>query len=326
MIPMKTLTIGGVAYEIVDEVARAGNAKFDDNITGGSANDTVTFWIEKGPGYCWISELDQVIDQPVQHGFLISYASETDVFQIFRDQHTPFTYYRSGDNVNGWFQNWTRVLTAPSTATGGDVLTYDEEFSSWVASKPSGASKNTWYGTCDAAANSVTRNVTTTTGDFKLETGNIVCVYFVNAMSAQSIMLNVDSTGSKSTSSVSTGDWVAGTVVSFVYDASKGQFKRLNWTKASTSNTGVVKLSSSTSSTSTTLAATPSAVKAAYDLANTANTAASEANTAAQQAQSTATSAAAAVADKAPMYTYGTEDLTAGTSPLESGKLYFVYE
>ena len=28
----------------------------------------------------------------------------------------------------------------------------------------------------------------------------------------------------------------------------------------------------------------------------------------------------------APAYTYGTEDLTAGTSSLETGKLYFVYE
>lgn len=28
----------------------------------------------------------------------------------------------------------------------------------------------------------------------------------------------------------------------------------------------------------------------------------------------------------APAYTYGTTDLTAGTSPLETGKLYFVYE
>lgn len=27
-----------------------------------------------------------------------------------------------------------------------------------------------------------------------------------------------------------------------------------------------------------------------------------------------------------PMYTYGTADLTAGSSPLETGKLYFVYE
>ena len=29
---------------------------------------------------------------------------------------------------------------------------------------------------------------------------------------------------------------------------------------------------------------------------------------------------------KAPAYTYGTEDLTVGTSALETGKLYFVYE
>ena len=33
-----------------------------------------------------------------------------------------------------------------------------------------------------------------------------------------------------------------------------------------------------------------------------------------------------ALRNAAPTYTYGTEDLTAGVSPLESGKLYFVYE
>lgn len=32
------------------------------------------------------------------------------------------------------------------------------------------------------------------------------------------------------------------------------------------------------------------------------------------------------LADKAPAYTCGTEDLTAGVSALETGKLYFVYE
>lgn len=32
------------------------------------------------------------------------------------------------------------------------------------------------------------------------------------------------------------------------------------------------------------------------------------------------------LAGKAPAYTYGTTDLTAGTSALETGKLYFVYE
>lgn len=33
-----------------------------------------------------------------------------------------------------------------------------------------------------------------------------------------------------------------------------------------------------------------------------------------------------AIAGKAPAYTYGTEDMTAGTSALETGKLYFIYE
>lgn len=32
------------------------------------------------------------------------------------------------------------------------------------------------------------------------------------------------------------------------------------------------------------------------------------------------------VAEKAPAYTYSTTDLTPGTSKLETGKLYFVYE
>ena len=32
------------------------------------------------------------------------------------------------------------------------------------------------------------------------------------------------------------------------------------------------------------------------------------------------------LAAKAPAYTYGTADLTAGQSSLETGKLYFVYE
>lgn len=34
----------------------------------------------------------------------------------------------------------------------------------------------------------------------------------------------------------------------------------------------------------------------------------------------------AKINSKAPMYTYGTEDLVAGETPLEHGKLHFVYE
>lgn len=51
------------------------------------------------------------------------------------------------------------------------------------------------------------------------------------------------------------------------------------------------------------------------------------------EAKETAESAAASAAEaketaneKAPAYAYGTADLTAGSSPLETGKLYFVYE
>ena len=55
-------------------------------------------------------------------------------------------------------------------------------------------------------------------------------------------------------------------------------------------------------------------------------TAVSNAASAATAAQTAANEAKTAVASKAPMYTYGTTDLTAGSSSLESGKLYFVYE
>ena len=92
----------------------------------------------------------------------------------------------------------------------------------------------------------------------------------------------------------------------------------------------------------------------AQSTANEAKTAAANAATAAQTAQSTATAAQTAaqtaadtasaaqgdalaaqqaaqaaqnaVASKAPMYTYGTTDLTAGSSPLATGQLHFVYE
>lgn len=95
------------------------------------------------------------------------------------------------------------------------------------------------------------------------------------------------------------------------------------------SNYGHVKLSDSTSSTSAAsagIAASPKAVKAAYDLANTANSAAATAQTAANNAATAASNAQTTADSKAPAYSYGTEDLTAGTSALETGKLHFVYE
>ena len=53
---------------------------------------------------------------------------------------------------------------------------------------------------------------------------------------------------------------------------------------------------------------------------------ATAAQTAANKAKDDANEAKTTAEDKAPMYDYGTEDLVAGTTPLESGKLHFVYE
>lgn len=67
---------------------------------------------------------------------------------------------------------------------------------------------------------------------------------------------------------------------------------------ASTTIKGKVQLDSTTSSTSTTKAGTPSAVKSAYDLANTANTAAAAAQTTANTANTAAATAQAAANGK----------------------------
>jgi hypothetical protein len=48
--------------------------------------------------------------------------------------------------------------------------------------------------------------------------------------------------------------------------------------------------------------------------------------TVADSAASAAAIAQTTADSKAPAYTYGTADMTAGTSKLETGKLYFVYE
>ena len=61
-------------------------------------------------------------------------------------------------------------------------------------------------------------------------------------------------------------------------------------------------------------------------VANNASSIAATAQSTATAAQTSANEAKTTAEDKAPMYDYGTEDLVAGTTPLESGKLYFVYE
>ena len=136
------------------------------------------------------------------------------------------------------------------------------------------AIKNIWYGTCATASVTAAKVVTTTTGDFTLKEGATVYVLFnTDNTSTSRITLNVDGTGNvavnlNSTNGMTAYQIAAKQVVCFVYDGES--FRVQGGSLATTTYYGLTKLSSSTNSTSTTMAATPSAVKEAYDLANAA--------------------------------------------------------
>lgn len=131
--------------------------------------------------------------------------------------------------------------------------------------------QNLWYGTCSTAAGTAAKIVTTSSGDFERKTGAMVRVMFTNANSYNgTATLNVDGTGAVNITRVGATAttryyWTAGEVVDFVYDGSN--YVMSNKGTATTSYYGLTKLSSSTSSTSTSLAATPKAVSDALSLA-----------------------------------------------------------
>lgn len=135
-----------------------------------------------------------------------------------------------------------------------------------------GGTQNTWYGTCPTGATSQTKVVTTSSGDFSLETGSMVRVKFTNAQTYNGgIKLNVDGTGAhnvmrQGTTATVRYFYLAGEVVDFVYDGTN--YIAVNEGIATTTYYGVTKLSSATNSTSAAMAATPAAVKAAYDHAS----------------------------------------------------------
>lgn len=136
-----------------------------------------------------------------------------------------------------------------------------------------------WFGTCPTSYSASTKVVTTQTGDFKLKAGSRITVKFTYYNTASSPYLNVDGTGAKyikayGTTAPLTYSWTSGEIVEFVFDGT--YFIMIDGGIADTSRYGVTKLSTSTSSTATNLAATPSAVKTAYDRATTALNAAND--------------------------------------------------
>lgn len=131
---------------------------------------------------------------------------------------------------------------------------------------------NIHYGVCDTAA--ATQAKTVSIPEITaLTAGLCVRVKFVNAQTYNGApTLNLSSLGAKSiyrngTTAAAQYEWQADEVLDFVYDGT-GWIMLEGAVPTTTYYGGRVKLSSLTNSTSETLAATPKAVKDAYDLAN----------------------------------------------------------
>lgn len=133
-----------------------------------------------------------------------------------------------------------------------------------------GGSQTVWYGACPTAENTAAKVVTTTSGGFSLTAGNIVFVTFDNRLYTANTTLNVDGTGAVTIKQNGGAPlltmWGAGETVGFVYDGTN--FELIDRNEASTTEYGLVKLSSSTSDGYANVAANGTAVKAAYDLAD----------------------------------------------------------
>lgn len=130
-----------------------------------------------------------------------------------------------------------------------------------------------YYGVCDTAADTQVKEVTIS-GITELFTGLHVRIYFTNAQGYDGQpQLKINSLSAKNikrygSTSVALNEWSANNAVDMVYTGSV--FTIVKGGHASTTYYGVTKLSSAVNSTATDLAATPSAVKTAYDLANAA--------------------------------------------------------
>lgn len=123
-----------------------------------------------------------------------------------------------------------------------------------------------YFGVCETAAATAAKVVTC--DEFQLKKGTLLAVQFTYANTGSSPSMNVNGTGAIAICGingtyVSTNMWVANQVVLFVYNGT--WWIAIGCLPASTSRYGITKLSNSVSSTSQTLAATPYAVKLAYD-------------------------------------------------------------
>lgn len=85
------------------------STKGSNTITS-TTDDIATNWTSQGTSIHWYSILDQLIDQPAQHGFLFNAVNGSDVHQLWITQSDGSIYHRGG-NHTGWGSNsWREIL------------------------------------------------------------------------------------------------------------------------------------------------------------------------------------------------------------------------
>lgn len=103
--------------EAFNNLAYLGN-----NPISSTEEDTPQKWLELGSGYAKFDTNNLMNNQPEQYMFVINYSHKSSaIFQIGSLQSGNGVYYRTG-NYNGWIVNWTPLLGANSiipVANGG---------------------------------------------------------------------------------------------------------------------------------------------------------------------------------------------------------------
>jgi len=192
-----------------------------------------------------------------------------------------FYYYK------GTASGYTLQFKVLSSTVGTSVLDLTDywkavgQSSTSVASPPANTIAagiyGHYWGVCNTAAATAAKTVTIPNFPTNIPDGTEIRVYFTTDQSATSPTLNVNDIGAypirmfgvaSSTYNVLVDYWAAGDYVTFVFNTTYSCWVVTGKSgKASLTNYGYTKLSSAIDSTSTDLAATPSAVKQAYDLA-----------------------------------------------------------
>lgn len=160
------------------------------------------------------------------------------------------------------------VTTALGYTPQEEITSSNKLDYSLLDNTPNIGNAKTYYGVCNTGAYVGTKEVTIS--DFVLETGAIVTIKFTYGNEYTNTPLlkinDNDAKYLKIASNTLTYRFGGGSTKSFVYDGT--DFILIEPSPATSSNYGLVKTSTSVSSSSNTDVATSSAVKQAYDLAN----------------------------------------------------------